>query len=131
MTYLFCAVSRKRWRDPWRRIAARPQARSTATACTARTRRPVIRHLCRRRPTSLGSPICRVRIMRTDRRILLRVCRSIRTARRATRSRRATVLWYKALVGNRNRPDISRTTLRRDRFVMATCLSDAGCKPRK
>lgn len=129
---LLCAASRKRWRDPWRHIAAaRPPIKSTATACTARTRRQGARRPCRRRPTSPGNPTCRVRITRTGRRIPPRACRSIRTTRRATLSRRATAPWYRASVGSRSPLDISRITLRRDRFVTATCSSDVGCRLRK
>lgn len=103
-----CAASRRRWRGPWCRTAIR--VRSTATACTAPTHRPVVRRPCRRRRTSPASPTCRARI--TERpRIPPRACRYIRlTAHRATRSRRATVPWCRALAGNRSPPRISRVT---------------------
>lgn len=108
--FLFSAASRKRWRGPWHRTAARPRVKSTATACTARTRRPVIKRPCRRRLTLPDNPTCRTRITRMDHRIPARACRSIRITPPATRSRRVTALWYRALVGNRSPLDISRIT---------------------
>lgn len=108
--FLFSAASRKRWRGPWHRTAARPRVKFTATACTARTRRPVIKRPCRRRLTLPDNPTCRTRITRMGHRIPARACRSIRTTPPATRSRRVTALWYRALVGNRSPLDISRIT---------------------
>lgn len=125
---VFRAASRRRGRDPWRRTAVQPPARFTATACTARTR-PAARRPCRRRRISPASPTCKTRITRTGPHILLPA--SIRTTRRATRSRRATVPWCRASADNRSPPGISRITLRRARSAMAMCSSGVGCKPRK